>query len=66
MQYEIEFICTFEFFQSPLFSFTFNQIVCVPFQIRKFSFQMIHQPIKLNAFEFFNIDYTLIFKVILK
>lgn len=34
------------------------------FQIRKFSFQMIHQPIKLNAFEFFDVDYTLIFKVI--
>lgn len=34
------------------------------FQIRKFSFQLLHQRIKLNAFGFFDIDYTLIFKVI--
>lgn len=34
------------------------------FQIRKFSFHLLHQRIKLNAFGFFDIDYTLIFKVI--
>lgn len=36
---------------------------CVSFQIRQFSFRLLHQTMKMNAFEFFDVDYTLIFKV---
>lgn len=43
------------------FSFRKNQTSS---QIREFSFQLLHQKVQINAFAFFDVDYTLIFKVI--
>ena len=62
------FVCVtlFQIFEDSIVIYYFKKPkkLYISFQIRQFSFRLLHQTVQLNAFEFFDIDYTLIFKVI--